>query len=647
MTRAPRTRSPAVALLLAALAACGGEPAPGADAPGAADDGPRSVLLICLDTVRADHLGFMGYDRRPTTPALDALAEGALVFDDVTAAACWTKPSVPSFMTGSFPATHGVYEGSSKAAEGMATDVLDERSTTLAEAFAEAGYATAGFLRNGQLAPGFGLDQGFELYDNGSHDASDIADLALDWLGTRDRDRPFFLYLHILDAHWPFDVPDDAALRFADAADLALVRDGDWHDLMDDVHDGERELTPDEAEGILDLYDSSLRYVDDHLARVFDALREEGLLDELVVSVVADHGEEFLEHGRYGHGHGLYENLTRVGWLLRAPGVPAGRHEAPVSLVDLHPSVLSAAGLEPDGELLAVDRVRRPDAPGVIFAEHKSPSHYEQSLRDGSWKLVREFRNTVPPLPTDALEPGTRWEAEFTRTPDGGLLATQLKPRDDPPLDPMELRGALAGDAEAGWSVAGVPLVLAEGFEVYGEAEDPSALAPGRIVKAKGDLVDGRLVAERIKLYADDEDDTPELRGPLTSWEGDDRGGTLRLGPLAIAVDGETRFKDVPDKPQVQRRHVEALLAAGAPGAEALGFTVRLELFDLAADPAEATPVETSEDPAAGSDRLRALSASLDRVAAAAAGRSVWAAEGAGLLDEALLEDLRALGYVR
>jgi len=644
MIRAPASVRPAAALLLAALAGCGGEPAPAADT---AADGPRSVLLVCLDTVRADHLGFMGYTRRPTTPALDALARDALVFDDVTAAACWTKPSVPSFLTGSFPATHGVYEGSSKAAEGMATDVLDERSTTLAEAFADAGYATAGFLRNGQLAPGFGMDQGFELYDNGSHDAAAIADLALDWLGARDRSRPFFLYLHILDAHWPFDVPDEAALRFAGPEDLALVRDGDWHALMDAVHDGERELTADEAEGILDLYDSSLRYVDDQLARVFDALREDGTLDELVVSVVADHGEEFLEHGRYGHGHGLYENLTRVGWLLRAPGVAAGRHEAPVSLIDLHPSVLSAAGLEPDGELLAVDRVRRPDAPGVIFSEHKSPSHYEQSLREGGWKLVREFRNTVPPVPTDALEPGTRWEAEFERTHDGALLATQLKPRDDPPLDPMELRGALAGGPAAGWSVAGIPLELADGFEVYGEADDPAALAAGVVVKAKGDLVDGRLVTDRVKVYADGEDDTPELRGPLTAWEGDDRGGTLRIGPVALTVDGDTRFKDVPDKPQVQRRHVERLLAVGAPGAADLGFTVRFELFDLAADPAERAPVETVDDLAAGSERLRALSAALDRVAAAAAGRSVWAAEGAGLLDDALLEDLRALGYVR
>ena len=269
-----------------------------------ADDDKRSVLLICLDTVRADHMGFLGYTQRDTTPALDALAARSIVFDDVTAAACWTKPSVPSFMTGSFPATHGVYEGSSKAASGMETDVLDERAVTLAEAFQSAGYATAGFLRNGQLAPGFGLDQGFETYENGPYDSKAIADMALEWLEAHDSDQPYFLYLHVLDAHWPFHVPDEVLLQFARQADVDLVRADDWHALMDAVHDGERVLTPQEQDGILAVYDACLRYIDDQLARVFDALAQSGQLDDMVVGVVADHGEEFLEHGRFGHGHG-------------------------------------------------------------------------------------------------------------------------------------------------------------------------------------------------------------------------------------------------------------------------------------------------------------------------------------------------------
>jgi arylsulfatase A-like enzyme len=621
---------------------------------GGTSAGQRSVLLICLDTVRADHMGFSGYSLRDTTPALDALAARSIVFDDVTAAACWTKPSVPSFMTGSFPATHGVYEGSSKAAKGHETDVLDERAVTLAEAFQSAGYATAGFLRNGQLAPGFGLDQGFETYENGPHDARAIADMALDWLEQRDDQKPFFLYLHVLDAHWPFHVPDEALLEFARQEDVDLIRQGDWHQLMDAVHDGERELTPEEEAGILAIYDACLRYIDDQLARVFTVLEESGELDEMVVGVVADHGEEFLEHGRFGHGHGLYENLTRVGWMLHAPGVAPGHRDDPVSLIDLHPTVLSAAGVKPDAELLAVDRITHPDRQAALFAEHKSPQRYEQALREGDRKLVRAFRSTVHPLPTDALRTGTRWEAELEILPDGRLRATQLKPREESPLDPMEVRGPLSVPAAGGFAVAGIPLELTADTGIYGVAEDVSALVAGVPVKAMGNLVDGHLEAVRVKVYAVSEQGADpyglEIRGPITRTEtdpGESMAGTVWIGPLPVSFHEGTRFKGVPTSPRMAREDVRRILELGAAGAVSAGFTVEYRLFDLSADPGETTPIEqvTSLEPA--SEELRRLSAALDRVARSARGRSHWSERGTGILDEELLDELRALGYVR
>jgi arylsulfatase A-like enzyme len=658
----PRTACIAALLLLACSEA---SETPGPDGlSGQAATDQRSVLLICLDTVRADHMGFLGYTARDTTPAMDALAEHSIIFDDVTAAACWTKPSVPSFLTGCFPATHGVYEGSSKAAKGHETDVLDERVETLAEAFQSAGYATAGFLRNGQLAPGFGIDQGFETYDNGPYDARDIADKALAWLEQRDDEQPFFLYLHVLDAHWPFHVPDEVLLGFASQEHVDLIREGDWHAFMDAVHDGQRVLTPEEQDGILAIYDGCLRYIDDQLARVFDALGEDGRLNEMVVGVVADHGEEFLEHGRFGHGHGLYENLTRVGWMLQAPGVAPGHRSQPVSLIDLHPTVLSAAGVPPVGELLAVDRIRFPDRPAVLFAEHKSPSRYEQALREEDRKLVRAFRSTAAPLPTDALQLGTRWEAEFEVLADGSFHATQLKPRDEAPLDPVELRGVLEATASGGLAVAGLALEWTADTEIYGKAENAEALVVGIPVKVVGDLVDGRFHAQRVKVYAIEDRDSPEIRGPLARLEvsgGDARGeamaaataevtavaGTLWIGPIAVTFDAGTRFKGVPTSPRMHRDDVALILDGGAQASAAAGYSVDYRLYDLSRDPGETAPVEEVSSLADASPELRRLSDALDKIAASAGGRSVWSEAGSGLLDEELLNELRALGYVR
>src|SRR5262245_8276724 len=147
--------SPALAALLAALASCG---------EASQVHGKRNVVLICMDTVRADHLGVYGY-ARPTTPELDRLAARALVFADASATAGWTKPSVPSFLTGTYPCQHGVYEGSAHGEAGDVTDVLPAECLTLAEAFHENGYATAAFVHNAQLREGSGFEQGFDTYD--------------------------------------------------------------------------------------------------------------------------------------------------------------------------------------------------------------------------------------------------------------------------------------------------------------------------------------------------------------------------------------------------------------------------------------------------------------------------------------------------
>ena len=237
------------ALLLGTFIAC---------APPAAD-GPPNVILICLDTVRADHLGCYGYDARPTTPTLDALARRSTVFRDASATAGWTKPSVPSFLTGTYPAQHGVYLGSSKDEAGRHSDVLPEEATTLAEVFRDRGYATAAFVKNAQLRRGLGFEQGFDVYEDKAGDAREIRWRASDWLDARDTGKPFFLYLHYLDAHWPYAVPDEYATMFTSAEDVARFRAQDWREMRDAINHGEVTLGEAERDAFVGLYDGSIR----------------------------------------------------------------------------------------------------------------------------------------------------------------------------------------------------------------------------------------------------------------------------------------------------------------------------------------------------------------------------------------------------
>ncbi|MHC4845840.1 MAG: sulfatase [Planctomycetota bacterium] len=308
----------AALLLVLLLPACGDLSARADETPR-----PRNAVMICLDTVRADRLGCYGYATRPTTPTLDALAARGVLFRDASSTAGWTKPSVPSFFTGTWPAQHGVYEGSARAKAGAVTDLLGDQARTLAESFEAAGYQTSAFIHNAQLKLGNGFEQGFDDYHDRMGDARDIRWQALDWLDERDEERPFFLYLHILDAHWPYDIPDEAAERFADGLDISMFRGGDSRALRDAINDGEVVLDEEQRRALDALYDASLRSIDDELAQLLAGLERRGLADDTTICVVSDHGEEFLEHGRIGHGHGLWENLLSVPWILAGPDVPA------------------------------------------------------------------------------------------------------------------------------------------------------------------------------------------------------------------------------------------------------------------------------------------------------------------------------------
>lgn len=617
----------------------------------------RSVLLICLDTVRADHLGSYGYATRPTTPHLDALAETGLVFTDVVAASGWTKPSVPSYFTGTPPAVHGVYEGSTRRGGELSTDVLGDEAETLAERFAERGHATAAFVRNAQLAPGSGMDQGFELYVDEAGDAVQIVDQALAWLDARV-DGPFFLYLHILDAHWPYHVPDAAAERFAEPGVLERFRSADWKQLRDSINAGEVPIDAEQEAELLALYDGALAYADAQIGRLLEGLESRQLRERTVISVVSDHGEEFLEHGRIGHGHGLYETLTDVPWIVAGPGVPAREVTTPVSLLDLGPTLLAAVSDDDPGfdpAAIAVNRLAAPERAARLFSEHKGPDVYMQSLRRGTLKLVRVMRarerREGGDDPVGAhLALGGRWEAELAGDRDE-LRALQLKPRREDEGDPVELKAELLARFDDRLHFAHWTARLSPEAEFAGTLTSASGIVPGAVIKLSGHFDGETFLAQRAKGYDGESLDAPEIRAPLVLLEGDGGAGVVRLGPLRIRYDASTRFKGLPDgapKPLLERAEIARLHEIGLAAMVAAGYPAELRVFDLVADPLEQHPLrfDLGADTAPPAHVAR-LSDELDALGAQFALRRQWGEPIGHELDPDTLAELRALGYVR
>ncbi|MBI5434994.1 MAG: sulfatase [Planctomycetes bacterium] len=387
-------------VLLAVVAACDSSSRPRAQGP--------NVILICMDTVRADHVGWNGYTKHATTPRLDRLAAEALVFADATATAGSTRPSVPSFLTGTYPLQHGLY-----GREGDSVAPLADDANTLAEAFDAAGWHTGAFVYNPQLARGNGFEQGFRTWQDQQADALSIRTRAEAWLDELPDDEPFFLYLHFLDAHWPYPIPEEYATKFADAATVAPFQGPDSWALITAIGTQERPTSETELDGLRALYDGGIRYIDDQLAVFFDELERSGEWNDTVVCVLADHGEEFMEHGRIGHGHGLWENLLRVPWIVRIPGAAAERVDVPVSLVDVFPTLLAAAGVPVPSSNEGIDRLRDRTTRTPIFAELKEEQSYQQALRSGEHKLVRRLRRAAG---TDPNSPFKREEiAEMVR----------------------------------------------------------------------------------------------------------------------------------------------------------------------------------------------------------------------------------------
>lgn len=367
-----------LAALLAAAALCA-QTAPAAQRPSR-----PNVLLVTLDTTRADRIGAYGYTLAET-PALDRLAREGVRFADATSQSPLTAPAHTALLTGQYPGRLGIRNNASSP--------IPDSAVTLAEALRGAGYRTGAFIGAFVVDRAYGFAQGFDVFDAAfagfrheikgqvQRPAKEVVDPALAFITAAPANAPFFAWVHLYDPHTPYDPPPPYNVKFARRP-----------------------------------YDGEIAYTDAQVGRIISALRASGALDRTIVAVVGDHGEALGDHGEEDHGIFLYEAVTRVPWIMRLPnGERAGSVVSEqVRSVDLTPTILDLAGAGStgriDGESVAglMRGTARRDPPPSYTETWYPQLHFGWSrlraLRVGEWKYIAAPKPELYDLRTDRAE---------------------------------------------------------------------------------------------------------------------------------------------------------------------------------------------------------------------------------------------------
>jgi arylsulfatase A-like enzyme len=364
---------------------------------GCAQPPPRGVVLIVIDTLRADHLGVYGYDR-PTSAHLDTWAQSGVVFERTLATSPWTLPTFGSILTGQLPSQHGAGQRL-RQTKWKSSQKLSEDLPTLAGLLTAADIETGAIVTNPWLRPRFGVARGFQDYDysfngyRGHRRADTVKDLALEWIEERG-ERPFFLLLHILDPHMTYNAPaPDRGLFTGDFEadpELPLKKPKEIRRRRDS-------LTPTERSYLEAAYDEEVVFVDRQLGELFEALSEMGLWQELLILLTSDHGEEFFDHQGFEHGHSVYQELLHVPLIVWGPGIEPRRESGPVSVIDIAPTILDAMAIEPSVPLSGIslwpNLLRRRGLPSrALVAEGTLYGPERQAIVRWPFKLTKSKR---------------------------------------------------------------------------------------------------------------------------------------------------------------------------------------------------------------------------------------------------------------
>jgi arylsulfatase A-like enzyme len=383
----------------------------------ARDAQARNVVVLLIDTLRASKLQLYNPGSRVKTPVLDGFAAQGALFERPQAPANWTKPSVTSVLTSLYPSSHHVVAQTAK---------LSDSVTMLSEAFQGAGFKTASFITNSFVSPAFGFDQGWDLNVNmdylaDTHDgnAENVFKAAREWIEKNHEER-FFLYIQTIDPHVPYDPPAQYLQMYDSKPYSGQVINKETPELLVEANANPAKLTERDKVRVEALHDGEITYHDTELGRFLEKMHELGLDENTIMVVTADHGEEFEEHGKWGHGHSVYQELLHVPLVFRWPGViPAGlRIDPVVSIIDIGPSVLDAAGVSIPAafegrSLMGFTRGDWPRGPYAAFTEWEN---LDKVIRAGDWKLVLNYFGP-PELYDLRNDPGEQQKLDGSKHP--------------------------------------------------------------------------------------------------------------------------------------------------------------------------------------------------------------------------------------
>jgi len=352
-----------------------------------------NVVLITIDTLRADHCSINGYERE-TTPFLDSIAAKGSYFENTYPSSSWTAPSMASVCCGLYARQHGVNHGTVVGRAGKASvqgqEVLSDRFVTLAEPFRKAGYKTFGIAVNAHLAPEFGFAQGFDKYQmlwfGDCPIPNEHAEAWKEEILAADK---YLLWIHYFDPHPILFAREPWVSRYnTNAAEIAR-----WSGI-DGLPSKRNELKKNPAglKPLMDIYDSEINFCDDHVRMLFESF---GVGDEDIVVITADHGEEFLEHDWLGHGYNLYNETVHVPLIIKLPAgedvIP--RVKTPVNNKDSLATMLDAAGLLKDSgvagaSLIPLMKGEEMDYGPVYIEVERYDAHVWRGMREGDWKVL-------------------------------------------------------------------------------------------------------------------------------------------------------------------------------------------------------------------------------------------------------------------
>ena len=394
--------------------------------PVLADGAKRpNIIFLMIDTLRADRVGRYGHPGK-LTPTMDALAAEGVWFEHCQSAAPWTLPSIASLFTSYYPSVHKAtdykkVENARKEGGDEVVSMLSKDFDTLAEALASNGYQTAAVSLNPFILDRFGFGQGFGHYYEGAPEngavGADANRTAFEWLDKeRDASKPFFLYLHFMDCHGPYDAPAkyvDPLMEAMEASPTKTALTARQRQFLPDypVQHYLRRKPPvgsdpsrySRLQGYREYwiagYEAGVHEQDDYLADLIAGLKQRGVWDDAYVILVADHGEAFGEHDYWDHGLGLHEHQLSVPLILRWPGVlPEGRKIAGVArTIDIMPTILEQLRIKfsfgQGASLVGAVASGQVNAANVVYSESaKAPGMRQDAILSGNWKLIRSQR---------------------------------------------------------------------------------------------------------------------------------------------------------------------------------------------------------------------------------------------------------------